>query len=76
MIESFRLGGAAIRQLTLDPLLPEPIVPGDERSALVAAMRRYDAAGRSCWAAFLTRHGVRHRSAPADTRAHALGGDS
>lgn len=74
MVESFRLGGAALRQLTLDPLLPEPIVPADERAALVAAMRRYDAAGRSCWSAFLARHGVRHRSAPADTRAHALGG--
>lgn len=73
MVESFRLGGAALRQLTLDPLLPEPIVPADERAALVGAMRRYDAAGRSCWSAFLARHGVRHRSAPADTRAHALG---
>lgn len=76
MTESFRLGGAGLRQLTLDPLLPEPIVPGDERAALVAAMRRYDAAGRSCWSAFLARHGVRHRGAPADTRAHALGGFS
>ncbi len=76
MVESFRLGGAALRQLTLDPLLPEPIVPADERAEFVAAMRRYDAAGRSCWSAFLARHGVRHRSAPADTRAHALGGFS
>lgn len=76
MIESFRLGGAALRQLTLDPLLPAPIVTTDERAALVAAMRRYDAAGRSCWSPFLARHGVHHRSAPADTRAQALGGFS
>jgi phenylacetic acid degradation operon negative regulatory protein len=76
MVESFRLGGAALRRLTLDPLLPEPIVPAAERAALVAAMRRYDAAGRRCWSSFLARHGVRHRSAPADTRAHALGGFS
>ncbi len=74
MIESFRLGGAALRQLTLDPLLPEPIVPTAERAALVAAMRRYDTVGRRCWSAFLARHGVHHRSAPADTRAQAWRG--
>lgn len=74
MVESFRLGGAWLRQLALDPLLPEPIVPAGERAALVAAMRRYDEAGRACWAPFLARHGVRHRRAPADTSAFARGG--
>ncbi|MEB2344024.1 MAG: PaaX family transcriptional regulator [Deltaproteobacteria bacterium] len=74
MVESFRLGGAMLRRLALDPLLPEPIVPGAERAALVEAMRRYDEAGRACWAPFLERHGVRHRRAPADTRALARGG--
>lgn len=74
MVESFRLGGAMLRQLALDPLLPEPIVPARERAALVEAMRRYDEAGRACWAPFLARHGVRHRRAPADTRALARGG--
>jgi phenylacetic acid degradation operon negative regulatory protein len=74
MVESFRLGGAWLRQLALDPLLPEPIVPAGERAALVEAMRRYDEAGRACWAPFLARHGVRHRRAPADTSAFARGG--
>ena len=45
MVESFRARRrGAIRQLALDPLLPEPIVPAAEREALVAAMRRYDRA--------------------------------
>jgi phenylacetic acid degradation operon negative regulatory protein len=74
MVESFRLGGSALRALVLDPLLPEPIVAAGERAALVDAMRRYDEAGRASWAAFLARHGVRHRRAPADTRALAGGG--
>ena len=68
MVESFRVGGAALRALATDPLLPEPIVPARERAALVAAMRDYDAFGRASWSAFLTRHGVRHAKAPADTR--------
>jgi phenylacetic acid degradation operon negative regulatory protein len=68
MSASFLLGGRVIRQLVLDPLLPEPIVPGAEREALVAALRRYDRLGRACWAAFLERHGVLGRRAPADTR--------
>jgi phenylacetic acid degradation operon negative regulatory protein len=76
MVESFRLGGAMLRLLALDPLLPEPIVPAAERAALVEAMRRYDEAGRACWSGFLARHGVRHRRAPADTRALARGGPS
>jgi len=73
LVESFRTGGAVLRRLTLDPLLPEPIVPAGERAALLAAMGRYDAVGRDCWAPFLSRHGIRHRSTPTDTRAHAWG---
>jgi len=53
MTESFRLGGAAIRQIVFDPLLPEPIVPATERRKLVAAMRRYDARGRRVWKSWL-----------------------
>lgn len=49
MAESFQLGGAAIRRIVFDPLLPEPIVPAAERRKLVAAMRRYDALGRRVW---------------------------
>jgi phenylacetic acid degradation operon negative regulatory protein len=74
MVESFRVGGAALRALAKDPLLPEPIVPARERERLVAAMRDYDALGRASWAAFLARHGVAHRAAPVDARAHVRGG--
>ena len=74
MVRSFLLGGRAIRQLVLDPLLPDDIVPGDQRRELLAAMRRYDPLGRELWASFLARHGIPHRKglgkglAPADTR--------
>ena len=68
MLESFLLGGRVIRQLTLDPLLPEAIDPGEERRALLEAMRRYDPLGRGAWAEFLARFGVPHLRSPADTR--------
>jgi phenylacetic acid degradation operon negative regulatory protein len=68
MVESFLLGGRVIRQLVLDPLLPEPILPVGERDALVVAMRRYDKVGRAFWSAYLERHGVLGARTPADTR--------
>lgn len=74
MVESFLRGGPVLRQLVLDPLLPESIEPGAERHALVEAMRGYDALGRECWARLLARHDVPHRAAPVDTRAVAPGG--
>lgn len=68
MVESFLLGGRVIRQLVLDPLLPDEILPADTRHTLVAAMLDYDRLGRRCWARFLDRYGVPHLRAPADTR--------
>jgi len=65
MVESFLLGGRVIRELVLDPLLPEPLAPEAERRALVAAMRRYDRAGRRAWASFMSRYDAPHVSAPA-----------
>ena len=64
MVESFRVGGAVLRLLANDPLLPEPIVAAAERAALVDAMRDYDAIGRASWSGFLSRHGIRHGKAP------------
>lgn len=64
MVETFRRGGDAIRQLVLDPLLPEEIVSGDSRGLLVASLKEYDAFGRSCWAPFLRRHSVTQRRSP------------
>lgn len=71
MVESFLVGGRGIRQLVLDPLLPEPIVRAADRAALVTALRRYDRVGRARWARFLERYDVPHldpRRAPADLR--------
>ena len=68
MTESFLLGGQVIRQLILDPRLPDEIVPGDDRRALLDAMRRYDVQGRRAWASFLARFSVPHLRAPLDTR--------
>jgi len=62
LVESFELGGRVIRQIVLDPLLPEPLVPTDERKALVTAMCSYDRVGRACWSVFL-RHAVAEPSA-------------
>ena len=49
MVESFQLGGEAVRQIVLDPLLPDEIIDTDARRALVAEMRRYDTIGREYW---------------------------
>jgi phenylacetic acid degradation operon negative regulatory protein len=73
MVESFLVGGRALRELALDPLLPEPIVPAGERQALVTAMRRYDRLGKACWTSFLEEHGVLSPRTPADTRGAAHG---
>ena len=64
MVESFVLGGQVIRQLALDPLLPEPIVAAGERAALVDAMRQYDRLGRAHWRAFMRSHGAPHLQTP------------
>jgi phenylacetic acid degradation operon negative regulatory protein len=68
MRESFLVGGRAIRQINHDPLLPAEIDAGEEREALVAAMRRYDRLGRAAWADFLREHGVPHARGAAEIR--------
>jgi phenylacetic acid degradation operon negative regulatory protein len=68
MVESFTIGGAVLRQLAFDPLLPDAIAPEAERTALVEAMRDYDRSGRALWAEFLARYDVPHARAPMDTR--------
>lgn len=47
--ESFLMGGAAIRQLVFDPLLPDPLVDSAERRAFAETVLRYDAAGHLIW---------------------------
>lgn len=68
MAETFLLGGRAIRELVLDPLLPEPILPSAERRALLAAMRRYDRVGRGHWSRFMRAHGAASGRSPVDLR--------
>jgi phenylacetic acid degradation operon negative regulatory protein len=55
LVQSFLLGGEAIRVLASDPLLPEAIMPGDARRELTALMLRYDAAGHRVWRGVATR---------------------
>jgi phenylacetic acid degradation operon negative regulatory protein len=50
--ESFFLGGAAIRQLVYDPLLPEPMVDGALRQGFIDSVHAFDAAGRALWQRF------------------------
>jgi phenylacetic acid degradation operon negative regulatory protein len=64
MVECFLLGGRVIRELVLDPLLPEPLAAEDDRRALLLAMRRYDRVGRRVWAGFLARYGAPNVSTP------------
>lgn len=64
MVETFLVGGRAIRQIALDPCLPEAIAPEAERRALIAAMREYDRAGRARWSEFMQAHEAPHRSTP------------
>lgn len=50
--ESFLLGGAAIRQLVFDPLLPDPLIEVAERRAFVDVVVRFDQAGQKIWRKF------------------------
>jgi phenylacetic acid degradation operon negative regulatory protein len=50
LVETFQLGGSAIRALATDPLLPNEMLPTSERKTLTDAMLEYDALGRKTWA--------------------------
>ncbi len=51
--ESFLVGREAIRWIVLDPLLPEPLLPAEERRAMIEAMRRFDTGARVIWRKYL-----------------------
>lgn len=51
--ETFRVGGAALRQLAFDPLLPPPIVDVEARRQYAQAVAEYDQLGRHYWSALL-----------------------
>jgi phenylacetic acid degradation operon negative regulatory protein len=75
MVETFLLGGRAIRQLAFDPLLPERILPAAERDALIRTMQRYDRVGRQCWRSFMRTHGAPARRSPVNLRLVNADGD-
>ncbi len=52
LVESFIVGGEAIRSLVLDPILPEIFMPGRERTLVFDLMRKYDRVGRILWRRF------------------------
>lgn len=68
MVESFLIGGRALRELILDPLLPDEICPSDERRGLHTEMKEYDRLGRAAWAEFLRGYDVPHLRAPNGAR--------
>jgi phenylacetic acid degradation operon negative regulatory protein len=49
LVESFLVGGGAIRSLVHDPLLPDRIAAGDDRRALTEAMLDYYRRGFAVW---------------------------
>lgn len=59
LVETFSLGGAAIRILARDPLLPDEITPSRPRDALTRAMLAYDELGRATWKKLLFQAAVR-----------------
>jgi phenylacetic acid degradation operon negative regulatory protein len=70
LVESFLVGGRALRQLAFDPLLPEPIVPAAPRREFVDELRRYDRFGRAYWRSFMKAQGVPVLESP--LRAHMI----
>lgn len=68
MVESFLVGGSALRELVIDPLLPDEICPARERRDLLDAMKEYDRLGRAAWAEFLGTYDVPHLRGPNDPR--------
>jgi phenylacetic acid degradation operon negative regulatory protein len=56
-VETFLVGGSAIRVLAIDPLLPRELLPSDERARLTEAMLAYDVIGRRIWKRLVIGHG-------------------
>jgi phenylacetic acid degradation operon negative regulatory protein len=74
MVESFRVGGRALRQLAFDPLLPEPIVAAAPRREFVDELRRYDRMGRAHWRSFMKAQGLPSLESPLRGHMIDLGG--
>jgi phenylacetic acid degradation operon negative regulatory protein len=59
LVQSYLVGGEAIRVLATDPLLPEAIMPATARRDLTERMLRYDAVGHRLWRGFAARPELR-----------------
>ena len=70
-VETFLLGGSAIRILATDPLLPDAMISTADRAALTDSMLAYDALGRKAWSKLLV--DVRVAEAPVHLSAIAGG---
>jgi phenylacetic acid degradation operon negative regulatory protein len=51
--ETLLLGRTVIRHIVRDPLLPEELLPGGERQALIERMRSYQVRARTIWLGIL-----------------------
>jgi phenylacetic acid degradation operon negative regulatory protein len=49
LVQTFVVGGRAIRVLATDPLLPPQIMPAEPRAELTELMRQYDRVGHQIW---------------------------
>lgn len=63
---SFQVGGAAISQVLLDPLLPASWLDAGARRRWFAEVRRFDVAGRRVWDQLLGLEEARPRRGPAE----------
>ena len=68
LLRAAPLGGSAIRQILLDPLLPAPIGDPEGLLALVEEMRDFDKLGRKLWSGWMGEAGAQPLSGPADVR--------
>jgi phenylacetic acid degradation operon negative regulatory protein len=57
-VETFLVGGAAIRILATDPLLPRELCSVAARKKLAEAMLKYDALGRKVWSRLIGASGL------------------
>lgn len=67
--ESYLLGAKAIREVVFDPLLPEPFVDAEARSAFIETVRRFDRFGQDIWRSSRVAP-AGHASASKSIRAH------
>ncbi len=56
MVETLQVGRHVVRQILLDPLLPDEMIGNTHRRDLIGEMTAYDDRGKSVWAAYFDEH--------------------